>query len=290
MDWDDVRVLLLLLRGSSLHEAARKLGVDRSTVSRRVAALEASLGSRLMVRTRDGMRPTASAERMRAHAERMEAEAHALELAAKARQERAAGVVRVATTEALASFLVSEGLLDLREHHPELVVELLGGNRPVDLSRGEADVAVRLAPLKDASLRVRCVAKMGIGLFASASYVRARGAPRTPAQLRGHDLLLPAGDLSQLPEAKWLAARPQSRIVFRSSSMPALVAAAVAGHGIAAMTLVWGDREPGLERLMVIDDLPKRPVWLVTHAAASTREPIKVVADRIAALFARALS
>lgn len=290
MHWDDVRVLLLLLRGASLHKAAETLGVDRSTASRRVAALEAGLGAKLMVRTRDGMRPTATAERLRGHAEKMEAEALALELSARARQERATGVVRVATTEALAGFLVAEGLLDLREHHPDLVIELLGGNRPLDLSRDEADIAVRLAPLKDAALRVRAIAKLGIGLFASPAYVRARGAPKTPAQLRGHDVLLPAGDLAGLPEAKWLAARPGVRVVFRSSSMGALVAAAKAGHGVSTMTLAWGDREPGVERLFPIDEVPKRPVWLVTHAESGSRPSVKVVADRVASLFARAIA
>ena len=289
MEWDDVRMLLALLRAKNLQEAGGRLGVDRSTMSRRLSALEKSLGAPLFTRTREGLRPTAAVERLRPHAERMELEAAALAQAAVA-ADTVTGVVRVATTEALAAYLVTEGLLGVREQHPELVVELLGGNRPVDLARGEADLAVRLVPLREASLRARCVAKLGIGLFASPAYLRARGAVRSVASLRGHDVLLPAGELAQLPEARWLAARTDVRVVFRSSSMPALVAAAVAGHGLTALTLAWGDAEAGLARVLALEEIPRRPVWLVTHAESAARPAVRVVGDRVAAIFARAVA
>jgi DNA-binding transcriptional LysR family regulator len=288
LQWDDVRVLLALLRAKNLAGGGARLGVDRTTMSRRLAALEKTLGVRLFARTREGLRPTAAAERLRGHAESMEIEATALANAAQAGEERAAGVVRIATTEAMGVFLVMQGLLAVREHHPDVLVEILGSNRPVDLSRGEADVALRVSKVADASLRVRCVARLPIGLFASPAYLRARGLPRGVAALRGHDVLLPAGELENLPESRWLAARPGVRVVFRSSSMPAIAAAAVAGEGLAALTLPWGDGEPGLERVMVIDDLPKRPIWLVTPAGASGRPAVRVVCDRIAAIYARA--
>jgi DNA-binding transcriptional LysR family regulator len=72
--------------------------------------------------------------------------------------------------------------------------------------------------------------------------------------------------------------------------MPALAAAAVAGEGLTPLTLPWGDGEPGLERVMVIDDLPKRPIWLVTPAEATLRPAVRVVCDRIAAIYARVAS
>lgn len=287
LQWDDVRVLLALLRARNLADAGVRLGVDRTTMSRRLVALEKALGVQLFARTREGLRPTAAAERLRAHAEAMEADATALTHAASASDERATGAVRVATTEAMGVFLVLRGLLGLREQHPDVVVEILGGNRPVDLARGEADLALRLSRVTEAALKRRCIAKMGLGLFASPAYLRARGQPRTPAALRGHDVVLPGAELASLPEARWLAARPGVRVTFRSSSMAALAAAAAAGEGIVALTLPWGDGDAGLERLMVIDDLPKRPVWLVSSAEAAARPAVRVVADRIAAIYAR---
>src|SRR5262249_40940312 len=135
MQWNDVRVLLALLRARSLAEAGSALGIDRTTTGRHLAALEESLGARLFVRTREGLRPTPAAERLRAHAEQMEASANALTSAAASGDGSAAGVVRVATTEAFAILLVRHGLAEISAQHPDLAVELLAENRPVDLVR-----------------------------------------------------------------------------------------------------------------------------------------------------------
>jgi DNA-binding transcriptional LysR family regulator len=285
--WDDVRALLALLRTNSLAAAGKALGVDRSTMSRRVAALERSLGTKLFLRTRDGLRPAAVAERLRAHAERVEAEILAFERAVSATGEGASGVVRVATTEALGAFLVERGLLDLRREHPGVVVEILGGNRPVDIARGEAEIALRFGPLQGAALKARCVARFGFGLYASPAYLRARGTPRDEDDLEGHDLVVPSAELAQLPEARWLLARRGARAAFRSSSMPALMAACVAGHGLAVLTRPWGEMTEALDRVFEIDDLPRRPLWLVVQPDVAKRPEVRVVADRIGAIAER---
>lgn len=288
MEWNDVRALSALLRSANLHTAARRLGVDRSTISRRLSALERSLAAPLFIRTRDGIKPTGIAERLRPHVEQMEAHATRLAHAAAATDAGASGLVRVATTEALGRLLVTEGLLDLREQHPELVIEILGGNKPLDLVRGEADLALRLTPVRQPDLRVRCLARMGIGLYASPAYLARRGRVRGPGSLAGHDVIVPAGELAALPEARWLAARKGVRVVFRTSSMPALIAAATAGVGLAPIGLPWGTAVSGLERALVLDQLPKRPVWLVTEPGALARAAVRVVRDRVAVIVKRA--
>ncbi len=281
MEWADVPIFLALVRTRSLVSAARALAVDKSTVSRRITALEKGLGAVLFLRTRDGLRLSPVGERLSGHAERMESEARALESAAAAQGEEVAGLVRVATTEALASHLVERGLLSLRDAYPGLTIELMGGNRAVDVGRGAAELALRLSPPEETTLKVRVVARFGFGLFASPSYLRARGTPKGPTHLSGHDVLAPSGELAGLPEGKWLASRPGVRVVFLSSSMPAIVAAAVAGHGLSALTLPWGDGHPGLDRVMTLEHLPPRPVWLVMNPDASERAVVRVVADRI---------
>ena len=286
MNWDDVQVLLALVRGKKLDVAAKRLGVDASTLSRRVARLEEQLDSRLFVRTREGLRPTPAAERLLPHAEAIEANVAALQAAARSGEERASGPVRIATTEALARMLVVGGLLDLQQQHPDLVIELLGDNRPVDLARGEADIAVRLAALKHASLRARCVGRTGVGLFASPGYLATRPLGGS-ANLRGHDVLLPTGELSRLPEAEWLASRAGVRVVFRSNSMQALMDAAAAGKGLAPLPLGWGDREPGLVRATVLEGIPERKVWVVTHPMSSERFAVTVVTNHLVAIFER---
>jgi DNA-binding transcriptional LysR family regulator len=287
VEWDDVRVLLALLRASNLHDAGIQLGVDASTVSRRLANLERELDVRLFARTRDGLRPTPAALGLRGAAEAMEAQAAALVHASRTGEARVAGVVRIATTEAFAQLLVDEGLLTVRRDHPDLVIEVLGGNRPVDLARGDAELAIRLAKLRQPSLRARRLGSTGIGLFASPAYLRSRGPIRG---LRGHDVLVPAGELARLPEARWLRSRPGVRVVFRSNSMQALVAAAVAGDGIVPLPLGWGDRHPRLERVLCLDTIAPRKIWLVSSEAASRRPDVRVVANHVVAMFERILT
>ena len=166
-------------------------------------------------------------------------------------------------------------------------MEIIGGNRPVDVARGEAEIALRLVPLKEAALKVRCVARLGFGLYASPSYLRARGTPRGEGDLEGHDVLVPSGELAQLPEAKWLTARPGARVAFRASSMPALLAACTAGHGLAVLTRPWGELSGALEQVFALDELPRRPLWLVVQPDVARRPEVRVVVEHIGAIAGR---
>jgi DNA-binding transcriptional LysR family regulator len=252
-----------------------------------VAALEEALGTTLFLRTREGLKPSAAAERLRAHAERVEAEVRGLAQAAASRGDRVAGVVRLATTEALGTFLVQEGLLELRRTHPDLVIELLGGNRPVDIARGEAEIALRVLPLEEDRLKVRALAKMRFGLYGSSRYLAERGRPARAEDLAGHDLLVPGSELAHLPEAKWLAARTGARIAFRTSSMATLVAACVAGQGLTVLPRPWAAREPALEEVHALDAIPTRTLWLVVHPDVSKRPEVRLVVEQMASLAER---
>ncbi len=282
IDWDDVRIFGVLCREESLAGGARALGLDKSTVSRRIVTLERALGSKLFVRTHEGLRLSREGEAARAHVDRMATELFALQSVASAGGAQAAGVVRVATTEAMAVRLVQGGILDLRAAHPGLEIELVSGNRLVDLARGEADLALRVVPTKEEGLKARIVAKLGISLFASATYLRSRGIPRSLSQVAGHDVLLPSGELEKLPEARLLAKVPAVRVVLRSSSMPAIVEAAVRGHGICAITRAWGEATEGLEHIVALPSIPPRSVWLVAHPDVLERPAVRLVADAIA--------
>jgi DNA-binding transcriptional LysR family regulator len=223
---------------------------------------------------------------MRPFAEKMATDAAAVEQAARSVERSATGVVRVAMTEAIAMLLVERDLLSLREHYPDVQIQISTKNQPVDLQRGEADLAVRISPLRHASLQARCIARLPIGLFAAPAYLTRRGRP-TPARLSGHDVIVPGGDLARLPEARWLAARRGVRVAFSSNSVPALVAAAARGAGIVPLTAVLGDLDTRLERLQLVEELPPRAVWLVTPVTSGKRPAVRVVADRIAQTFAR---
>ena len=287
MNWDDVRVFLSVERAGSLAGGARAAGLDKSTASRRIASLDASLGARLFLRARDGLRLSAAGVRFRAHAEEMATIATSLMSTAQDEASGVIGRVRVATTESLAAVLVREGLLELTARHPKLELELFGENRIVDLTRGEADLALRIAPAKEPSLQVKRVALLPFAVFASEDYVARRGRPESDAELGGHDVVAYAGELERLPEARWLLAHPEARIVLRTTSIPALLSAVVAGYGLAVIAGAWAGVELGLSRLFMVSDLPPRSLWLAAHPDALQRPAVRAVWNEIARIAKR---
>ncbi len=288
MEWDDVRVFLAVARAKGLAGGARALGLDRSTASRRIASLEQALRARLFLRTRDGLRLSAAGTALVDRAERMAAEAKAIESTAALAADAVRGRVRLATTDSLAAMLVRGGLLELAGRHPALEIELLAENRVVDLSRGEADLALRVSPVREPSLRVKRVARLPFALFAAEAYLaRRRGRPRDERDLAGHDAVTLGGELASLPEARWLAARPEVRVVLRTTSVTSLLAAAVDGYGLAALPGVWSERDLGLVRLFPIDALTPRPLWLAMHPDAGDRAAVRAVAAHVAAIAKR---
>ena len=95
-------------------------------------------------------------------------------------------------------------------------------------------------------------------------------------------MLVPSGDLDELPEARWLRERADVHIALRSSSLPALVDAAVRDHGLVPLTRMWGDAVAGLEHVLPLESMAARPMWLVMHPDVADRAAVRVVADRIA--------
>jgi DNA-binding transcriptional LysR family regulator len=129
------------------------------------------------------------------------------------------------------------------------------------------------------------VVRSAIALYASRPYLSRRGPP-TEKRLAGHDAVLPSGELGRLPEARWLKAQGV-RASFSSNSYPALVAAAIGGAGVVALSDAWGQREPALTRLFQLP-FASRGIWLVATAVAVRRPAVKVVMARLAELLGKA--
>src|SRR6188474_630258 len=141
--WDDIEIFLAVRRRGSLAAAATRLGVDTSTVSRRLAALEAALGVRLFDRTRTGLAPAPASDRVLAAAEAMEAAHARIARDASEIESLAEGVVRLSTAPGMASMFVAPALVRLRKRYPRLIVEVDAVAQPRDLTRHEADLALR---------------------------------------------------------------------------------------------------------------------------------------------------
>ncbi|ONX33914.1 LysR family transcriptional regulator, partial [Burkholderia cenocepacia] len=143
LSWDDLRLVLAVAQAGSLAGAARRLGISHATVFRRLAAIEAELGVKLFERTRAGYAPTPAGEDAAAAAERIQDEVHGVERRVAGRDVRPSGTVRVTTTDTLLSGLLSPVFAAFRHACPEITLEVSVSNAVFDLSKREADVAIR---------------------------------------------------------------------------------------------------------------------------------------------------
>ncbi|HSU41850.1 MAG TPA: LysR family transcriptional regulator, partial [Polyangiaceae bacterium] len=270
MQWDDLRVFLAVHRLGSHQRAARQLRVDPTTVARRLAALESALGTRLLARTPDRVELTPAGLELLPRAERIETEALAAERALAAADDRLEGSVRVTATDGVVHYLLLPALGAFRCEHPQVTLELRIETRVLDLSRREADVAVRLARPKQPALVARRLGSLRWSLFASEAYLERRGTPRSLGALAGHDFVGYDAALD-LPETRWLErAVREPRYVVRATSTTAQALACAEGHGIALLPSFVAPREPHLRRLLPRLVGPEREAWGVLHSDLKT--------------------
>jgi len=267
MLWDDLRVFLAVHQLGSHKRAGRLLGVAPTTIGRRLAALESALGTRLFLRTPERVQATPAGLKLVPHARRMEAEAIEAERELLAADSRLEGSLRVTATDGFLHYVLLPALAELRREHPGLCVELRADTRVLDLSRREADVAVRLVRPKEPALIARRLGDMRFSLFASQAYLDRHGTPRTLDALATHDFIGFDASLDELPQTRWLRrATPAPRYVVRATTTTAQVLACAEGHGIALLPTFVAAREPRLQRLVPRLLGPSREIWGVIHA------------------------
>ncbi len=275
LDWDDLRYFLRALQARTLAGAARTMGVEHTTVGRRLAALERALGVSLVVRGPSGLTPTVVGTQVLASVEQLARQIDALQAEVAGRS----ACVRVVVPSGFAQIFVGT-IAALREREPPVSIELLSGSRPVDLVRGEADVAVRVGPIAHDELVARRVAEVGWALYATAGYLADRDLD--VADLRGHAVIGFDTALAAMPAAKWLAARTQpTDVVLRGREMTDMLAAALAGLGLAVLPCHLGDAEPALVRLTA-EAVATRELSLVYRRESSRVPHVRAVIDAMA--------
>lgn len=280
VDWEDVRHFAALARHGSLSAAARALGVNHATVSRRVAALEERLGRRLFDRRGGGFSLTAAGAAALERAGEMERAAGGLG-ALDALDAATAGVVRLTSTPALLEGFLVARLGALQARHPRLELELIGDARSLSLSRHQADLALRLGAPRSAELVGRRVATVAYAFYA---------APRVAGAFEGGAPVSRIGfddGSAGIPEAAWLAeSRPdEPRPMFRTNGFVPQQLAARAGLGIALLPRFLGDADPGL-RAVPGEPPPPRPLWLLRRASSARDPRVRAVAEFLVQLFA----
>ncbi len=288
-DWNEPRLVLAVVRAGSLTQAAKTLGIDHSTVFRRLNALEEKLGVRLFERLPGGAyQPTAAGERMAAAAERMEDEALALDRDIAGRDHRLSGRLRVTSSETLAYRLLTLQIAAFREAHPGIVVELAIDNRVLSLSRREADVALRPVRPKEGDLWGRKLADVAWTVYGSRVYLDENGLLSSAADLARHPLIGWDEGAVGIGAAAWLErVAPTESVIYRTTSLVNQLVAAKAGIGLAVLPCYLGDPEPDLARALA-EPVPElgAELWIVTHAdlkrTARVRAFLDLVGDGLA--------
>ncbi|HEY8613931.1 MAG TPA: LysR family transcriptional regulator [Roseomonas sp.] len=256
-DWDRLRVVLALRRGGTLSAAARALGVDHTTIARRLEGFERDLGALLFERGPEGFAVTPLGEEVLAAAERMEGEITGLLRRLDGAAGGLTGLVRLTTTPHLASLLFAPALGGFLRAHPGLQMELLGDNRSLDLSRREADLAVRMSRPEVPGLVARRLGEIAFACYAAANDPR-------PFEAQ---LFLGYEDASgSAPLQRYISGLvPPERMVMRSNTMQTLLEAARAGLGCTVLSCFAGEKDPALRRVPSPRAMPPVALWLLYH-------------------------
>ena len=277
---------LAVSRVGSVAGAARELGVDATTVTRRLRALGDQLGLRLFERHAQGLRPTEAGLEVVAAAERMEAESLRLERSASGADKRLQGLVRVTTIESLASQYVSARLAPLVAQHPGLIIDLNTSDQMLDLTRSQADMALRMTPRQQEGIVVRKLGILGMALYASREYVEKHGRPRSLSELREHRCMGFVPEYESTLESRFFKDHlGEVPLVYRSNSTVALLAACKVGVGIALLGCYLANPHPELVQLFGPEQCVRREVSLVMHQEVRHVRRIRAVADHFVQMF-----
>ena len=264
MNWDDLRIFLRVARSGQIAHASSMLGVDATTVSRRIRRLERDLGQTLFEQQRDGQRLTEAGERLLQRAEEVDRSMGRLD-EEDIEGDRQGGVVRVSASEGFGTWFVAHHLRAFAKQHPTIGVDLAATNGFLSPSRRETDVAILLARPRRGPLITRRLADYGLRLFASRRYLEAHDPVESTADLRRHRLIGYIPDLIYAPELDYLdEVGPGLEPHLRSSSINAQYRMAASGNGIAVLPCFIGDADPALARLLP-EVWIRRSFWLVTH-------------------------
>jgi DNA-binding transcriptional LysR family regulator len=282
-DWDDLKHFLAFARNGSMLAAAKALGVNQSTVQRRLSELERRLGHQLIERHLGGYRLTELGEQLRPHAEGVEGAAAAFERHLASCDRELTGKLRVTCPTTVAQRLTRSPLIDaFHARYPGLRVELVMSDQYLDLSKGEADIAIRVGQSADETLVGRKIIETRWAVYGSRSYVERHGRPQRMEDIERHFVVAMDGALAGYRAARWLRSiAPHAMIAARCDNWPGLLLAVKSGAGLSPMPVADGDRDSELMRVLDIAELTSTH-YLLTHRDLQRTPRVRAFFDFVA--------
>jgi DNA-binding transcriptional LysR family regulator len=281
LDWNDLRYFLAVAREGSTLAAGRALRVSQTTVARRIAALEEAIGVPVFDRRQAGYALTPDGEALLPRAEAVEAAARGFADAAAAEVREVRGTVKLSTEEIFSVTLLAPLLRDLRDLHPEIVIELDSSVEVRDLASGETDVALRSISSDPPSGVVgRRLCQDNWAFYCSRDYAERNGVPRKIRELKEHQLIGGGGgNLWRAYSAFLDKVGLADQVAMHQASSTGLLAAVRSGFGIAVLPCLVADDDPGLIRCMPPNHEHQRTMWVLTHERVRHSPRVRAVTD-----------
>jgi molybdate transport repressor ModE-like protein len=290
-NWDDLRLFAAIAAEGSLSAAARRLKLSQPTMGRRLQALEERMGAKLLERNKGGPGGsyvlTPKGAELLPLVERMVAAGEAIERARPDLAEDATGTVRIASGPLTIRF-IARRLPELLDALPGIEVELYSSYSLINLSRREADIALRNRRPEEGRLAMRALPQPSYAVFGAKTYVARHPVAATEGRYEACRWIGFDDTRGQSESLLWLTAKIGRVPQIRCSNASAILDALIAGAGLAVLPCFLGAEEPTLVQLTApIDDLDREGLWLVVHEDMRDRPRVRLAADRIAALFHR---
>lgn len=287
-EWSDLRYFLAVHRTGKLVTAARRIGVDQTTVARRLQSLERALGTPIFEPTSQGYRLTAAGSKLLPHAEGIESLGAAIEEEIAGHDFAVSGKVRIGVTEGLGSMFLAKHMDALRNALPLVDLELVSLPRFVDIYNREADIAIGQERPLAGRLVTSKLTDYALRLYASPAYLARHPPIRHVEDLKRHDFigyiddLLYSGKLNYLPDIS-----VQARVVVRSTSIIAQYYAAVSGAGLAVLPCFMVQQGDGLQCVLGDEVKVSLPYWLTSRSELMKLARVRAVWDQIRTLIQR---
>jgi len=279
LEWNDLHLVLAVCREGTLSGAARVLGVNHSTVFRRIVAIEKKLAVRLFERFATGYVMTEAGEAILESGERIENEVLGLSRKLIGRDFQLSGVLRVAVPDALLLKVLMPHIARFSKRYPKIQLEVEISNSYLNLTKREADIAVRATTLPPEALVGRRVCSLMSTVYGAKDYLN----EHSDRSLNNYAWVMPDEELSNLPITKWLQKQnPHAEVVLRCNTLLGIHEGVRQNIGIASLPCFLADSDEQLQRLIAPPDELATELWLLTHQDLRRTARVKALMEFLA--------
>ena len=265
-DWNDFQYFLTVAMQGSLNSAAKKLGVNHSTVFRRINALEEKMAVRLFRRMKNGYVLTPAGEAVLESAQKIEVHIHDIQRKLVGKDIRLSGTLKISTTDTLGYYWLPPYIRQFKSRYPDILLDIDIQTRFTNLTKREADIVIPTVNKQPDYMVGKKLGPLRVNLYASADYIRKNGKPERLTDFKDHQFLLPNEALAGLPANRWLRKHlPDASISVVCDKLTGLFKFARQGLGITPLPHYVGDPDPDMIKVMELPKSCYHDIWILTH-------------------------